>query len=545
MNILPGGIFSGSVYGLRRDDRINRRFQTTLTERRTSFGTSWVFAHDTMPMELTYDFTRTSRRGNRDRRDDEEFTDNALRYNVDWRINEHQILKFSYEHVESEQRYQGTSLRFETTRDLMITDHELAFGEQYQHALRTRFRWQEESGDFARDLFEIGPQLTLSHSDTFQTIYKYQFNRERYAGLDVETQRLDFQAVHQLYSNLTTTFDAFALYEDIENDINTTQYGASVDWQYNRKNRFGRFRANLALAYDTEEVESDEGQRLVLDESGTFRDPIPITLRNRNVDASSVIVTDTGNRRVFSAGIDYIVFRQDNVTRISRIRTGLIADGDTVLVDYLFNTPARGQLDTVRVDFSLEQRFTNGLTPYYRLSYRNQEDDVTTGFGRRADRTDHHRLGVKYEKQKYTLDVELEIFDDTIEPYDAFHINGLYHVLQSTDRTIDLSSLFSRLLFEGGFDNRNVTLVDVQLDHQRRISNTVSLMQRLVYRYERDSSRGITHAWDVSAGLDFVVGELSGELVLEYDRLGLPESQEDDYGVFFRVRREFPDALVR
>jgi len=545
VNIFPGGTFSGSVYGLRRDDRINRRFQPTLTENRTGFGTSWVFAHDTIPMELTYDFTHTRRRGNRDRRDDEEFTDNTLHYNLDWHLDEQHILKVSYDHSENQQRFQGTNLRFETTRDLIIVDHEVAFGQQFQHTLRTRFRWQEESGDFARDIFEIGPQLTISHSDTFQTSYKYQFNRERYAGLDVETQRVDFQAVHQLYTNLTTTFDAFALYEDVENDINTTQYGASVDWQYNRNNRFGQLRANLSLAYDTEEVDSDEGRRLVLDESGTFRDPIPITLRNRNVEITSVVVTDAGNRRLFTAGLDYVVFRQGDVTRIARTRTGLIADGDTVLVDYLFRTPAHGQLDTVRVDFNLEQKFNNGLTPYYRLSYRNQEDDVSFGFARRADRTNHHRLGVRYEKKKYSLDVEYEIFDDTIEPYDAFHVNGLYHILQSSAQTIDVSSRLSRLLFEGGFDDRNVTLVDVQIDHRLRLSDAVSLIKRLGYRYERDSSRGITQAWDMSAGLDFQIGQLSGELVLEYDRLGLPESEEEDYGMFFRVRREFADALVR
>ncbi len=545
VNIFPGSAFSGSIYGLRRDNRINRRFQPTLTERRTSFGTSWVYAHDIIPMELTYDFTRTDRRGNRNRRDDEEFTDSTLHYNLDWNLDEHRILKLSYDHSENQQRFQGTNLRFETTRDLLIVDDEIAFGQQFQHTLRTRFRWQEESGDFARDIFEIGPQLTLSHSDNFQTSYKYQFNRERYAGLDVETQRVDFQAVHQAYSNLTTTFDAFSLYEDVENDINTTQYGASIDWQYNRNNRFGQLRANLALAYDTEKVDSDEGRRLVLDESATFRDPIPITLGNRNVDLASVVVTDTGNRRIYLAGVDYIVFRQGNVTRISRVRTGIIADGDTVWVDYLFRTPANGKLDTVRVDFSIEQKFANGFTPYYRLSYRNQEDEVSFGFARRADRTNHHRLGVRYEKKKYSWDVEYEIFDDTIEPYDAFHVNGLYHMLQSSARTIDLSTRISRLLFEGGFDNRNVTLVDVQLDHHLRMSDTVSIVERLSYRYERDSSRGITQAWDVSAGIDFEIGQLSGELVLEYDRLGLPESEEDDYGVFFRVRREFPDALLR
>ena len=236
LNFFQGKPLSGSIYGLRRDDRINRRFQSTLDRRRTGFGTSWVFTHDKFPMELTYDYLETDRTGNRAQRDDEHFTESTLHYGVDWLIADHHKLRFSFDHSVIKQEYQGLDRPFETTRDLFIIEHDLEFGRDYQHNLRTLVHWQEESGDFARDLFEIGPQLTLKHSDSLQTMYKYQFNRERYEGLDIETQRADIQLVHQIYTNLTTTVDVFGLYEDIENDINTTQYGASVDWQYNRKN---------------------------------------------------------------------------------------------------------------------------------------------------------------------------------------------------------------------------------------------------------------------------------------------------------------------
>ena len=545
VNFFQGKIISGSIYGLRQDDRISRRFQPTLDERRTGFGTSWTFAHEKFPMELSYDFLETDRWGNRDKRDDEEFDEQTFHYGVSWLIGDHHRLKFSYDHTETQQEFQGRRLRFDTTRDLMIAEHELEFGDEYQHTLRTLVHWQEESGDFARDLFEIGPQLTLRHSDSFQTSYKYQFNRERYAGLDIETQRVDFQFIHQVYSNLTTTVDVFGLFEDIEDDINTTQWGASVDWQYNRKNRFGHFYANLALAYDTEQVRGDNGLRVILDESHTFRDPVAITLRNRNVAPAAIVVTDTSNRRVYRSGVDYIVYRQGNAMRISRIRNGRIADGDTILVDYQYATPADGQLDTVRVDFSIEQRFSNGFTPYYRWSYRNQEDDSSFGFARRADLTDHHRIGVTYEKKRYTLGAEYEIFDDTIEPYDAFHLNGLVHFIQVADHTMDVSARFSRLQFDGGTDDRSVTLLDVELDHRWRWSESLSTVQRIGYRHEEDSIDGTTQGWDVTVGFQYEVGDLMAELTFEYDRLDLPHSDDEDFGVYFRVRREFGNVLVR
>ncbi len=544
VNFFQGKPISGTVYGHRLDDRINRRFQSTLNEQQTGFGTNWVFTHDKFPMEISYDYLETDRTGNRNQGDDEHFTESRFYYGLRWLISAHHRFKLSYDHSETKQEYQGLNQPFETTRDLFTLEHELEFGRAYQHELRTLIHWQEESGDFARDLFEIGPQLTLRHSDDLQTLYKFQFNRERFEGLDVETQRADFQLVHQMYTNLTTTVGLFGLYEDIENDINTTQYGANVDWQYNRKNRFGHLYANLALAYDTEDVQGDNGRRVVLDEAQTFKDPVAALLRNRNIVNRSIVVTEAGNRKILQRGRDYLVVRQGNVTRLVRVRNGRIDDGDTVFVDYQFETPTDGKLDTMRVDFSLEQRFTNGLTPYYRWSYRNQEDDSSFGFARRADRTDHHRLGVTYEAKFYTLGAEYEVFDDTIDPFDAFHLNGTWRPIRSSNHSLDLSSRISRLFFKGGFDERDVTMVDLEVDHRWQLTDSLSTVERLGFRLEDDSVAGETQGWDLAAGFEYVVGDLSGELTFEYDRLRLPNSTEDDIGLYFRIRRELPDVLA-
>jgi hypothetical protein len=542
-DFLQGRRLSGSIYGLQQDDRINRRFQPTLDQTRIGFGTSWLFAHDKVPMELSYDYLETDRTGNADWKDDEHFTDITFRYGVDWLIDEHHRVKTSYEYSEMKQEYQGLASSFKTTRNLFTLDHELEFGDEHQHLYRTLIHWQEESGDFARDLFEIGPQLTLQHNDSLQTRYKYQFNSERYEGLDIQTHRADFQLVHQMYTNLTTTFDLFGLYEDVEDDVDTTQYGASVDWQYNRSNRFGHLYGNLALAYDTEEVDGDNGRRVILDESHTFRDPVAITLREYNAIISTIVVTDATNRRIYRIGLDYTLSMLGNVTQLKRVRSGQIADGETVLVDYQIRTPADGKLDTIRVDFSLEQRFSNGLTPYYRLSYRNQEDDTSTGFARRADRTDHHRLGCTYEAERYSLGAEFEIFDDSVDPYDAFHLNGRLRVLSRPDHTMDAATRVSRLFFDGGVDDRNVTMLDVELDHRWRLTESLSTVERLAYRLEDDSIDGDTHGWDVTAGLEYVVGDFSSELTFEYDRLDLPDSDDENFGVYLRVRRELPNVL--
>lgn len=544
-SLFSGKKISGAVYGLRQDDRLSRAFQPTLDQRRNGFGTNWLFNDAKLPMELSYDYLETERTGNSEMRDDEHFTESTLRFRADWLISTRQKLSFSYEHAENKQEYQGSAHTFETTRDLFTVEHKLDFGPEGRHSLNTLMNWQEESGDFARDFLRIGPQLSLKHSDSLQSLHKYQFNRERYEGLDVEQHRADLQLVHQMYTNLTTTFGLFGLHEDVEEDTRTTQYGASVDWQYNRSNRWGYLYANLALATDREDVDGDAGKRIFLDEAQTLRDPVAVTLRNRNAIPGTIVVTDSGSRRIYQKGLDYQVIQLGNVTRLTRVLTGRIVDGETVLIDYQIEAPQGGHLDTVRADFSIEQRFANGLTPYYRLSYRNQEDDESTGIAQRADRTDHHRLGVNFERPRYSLGAEYEIFDDTIDPYDGFHVNGLLHVVQQADHTLDASSRVSRFFFDGDLDDRDVTLIDADLNHRWRLTDSLSTLARVGYRFEDDSVDGLTHGWDVHAGLEYVSGELSAELTFEYDRLSLPQSDDEGFGVFVRVRRGFPDVLSR
>lgn len=544
IGLFSGREVSGTVYGLRQDDRINRRFQPTLDERRTGFGTNWYFAHDTVPMELSYDYLESDQSGNRRQRDDEHFIESTLHYGVEAIISETHRVKLSYEHAENKQEYQGLGFPFETTRDLITLDQTVRFGADGRHEYRTLIHWQEESGHFARDFFEIGPQLKLQHTDDLQTFYKYQFNRERYAGLDIETHRADFQVVHQVYSNLTTTVDVFGLYEDVEDDVNTTQVGGSVDWQYNRRNPYGHLYANLALAYDTEDFDGETGVRVVVNESGAFRDPLPIYLRNRDVLAHTIVVTDSSNRRVYVRGLDYAVVHRGNATGLVRVFTGRIANRDTVLIDYQYRVPSEGRMDTVRVDFSAEQRFENGVTPFYRFSYRHQEEDISTGFARRADRTNHHRVGVRYERDRYSVGAELEIFDDSVEPYDAFHVDGVWHIIRASGHTLDASSRFSRFFFEGGFDRRNVSVLDVELDHRWALRDDLSVFERLLFRWEDDSSDGNTHAWDAVAGVEYAVGDFAAQITIEYDRLELPGSEEDNVGVYFNLRRDFPNVLA-
>lgn len=536
---------SGNVSASSSERRYARRFQPSLRERYTTYGTTWWLKDPRFPMELSFESRDIDRHGNRLSIDDERLRESLVRYSGAWVISEDHRLKLKYEHARYEQSYQGSYFETDTRRDQVIVEHDLAFGPRHQYRLETLLRYQEEAGDLGRDIFEAGPRLTLEHTPDLTTYYQYQFYRESFEELTVDTHRLDFQLVHQKAKNLTSTLDVFGLSERVDDDSRTYQAGASVDFQYTRRNRLGRFNANLALAYDREEVRGGEGRRHVRGESGTFRDPLPVVLARRDVDLFSIAVRDATGRLYFVRGVDFAAQRQGTRVLLTRIPTGRIDDGDSVLIDYDYRVPARGKLDTIRVDAGLEQVFEFGLTPYYRFSYRNQEADRSTGAPEVADRTDHHRLGLSLARDRWGGSIELELYDDTVEPYDAFRLNGYVQLAADATRSLTASSTFSRFWFEGGLDRRNVSLLDLALTGRYDPTDWLLTNASLVYRFERDSVQGDTHGVDLEGGFELTFGDLKIELTAEYDLLNIADTREAGAGVWINVRRDFPNLLAR
>jgi len=533
---------SGSIYGVRRDDRVGRLFLPSLREVRVEWGTSWAFRHDVVPIHFSFDRSDTDRTGNRDRSDDEHIREDRLRLGGEWRIGEHHKVTYEYEHARTQQEFQGSAFGFDTTRDQIRVEHELSFGAAYEHRLFTLLRIQEETGDLAEDIFEIRPDLVLEHTPNLSTRYSYDFRRERFDNVEVDLHRADFQIRHQFLKNLTTVFNLFGLQEQTENDIETTQAGGSIDWHYVRNNPYGVLTAELGLASDSERTRGDNGLRSVRNESGTFRDPLPLYLVRSNVVPTSILVTDPTGRIIYLGGIDYTIVRTGDRVALFRVTAGRIANGQTVSIDYRAKTPSKGRIDTSRVDFGIEQAFSFGLTPYYRFNYRNQEIDTSRGFAFIADRTDQHRLGFTLTKPRWSLRGEFEVFDDAVDPYDAFRLGGGWAAVRSSRQTLDLDLQFSQFFFDGGFQDREVSEAYLTARHELRLSDRWTHTLNTTYRWEENSVRGTTNAIDVVSGLTYTRGNLSVEFTLEYDMLRIAGSREDTVGARMAVRWEFEDV---
>jgi len=73
-------------------------------------------------------------------------------------------LRLEYEYDDRREQYSGADTRFDTTRNYLTLNHVLRFGRDARSAWETLARFQDETGDLARDNAEVSTRLRLQHS---------------------------------------------------------------------------------------------------------------------------------------------------------------------------------------------------------------------------------------------------------------------------------------------------------------------------------------------------------------------------------------------
>jgi len=542
-----GGALNAEVYARRAQNRIPRRFIPSLDEDRTLYGVNFALRSDIIPMRLTIEREKINLDGDAERFDEEDTDEVRISYGADINFTEHNVLHMSYDYNRLEEDISGSIAHFDTRRHEWTLEHEFDFGPQHQHSLDTTLRLQQEDGDLARDLFEFTPRLTLKHSDSLTTYWTYQLAKEEYDLIGVQTNRGDFTLVHQLYESLTSTVNVFGQHQDFDDGQLTNLYGAGFREAYTKKNRWGTFRAELGYQWD--QLKESEGDQTFIrrQESGTFRDPLPIYLSEDNVVVPTVVVTNTQRTRRFIPFRDYIVTRIGSRAAIHRVASGNIADGDSVLVTYDFRRINRSRIETQRLDARLEQRFDGGLRPYYEFNFRRQHvrqprEFIDFYF---PDDLERHRIGIDYTKDRWFAGIEYEHEDRSIDPFDALHLNGRWTFFRDNRITANLTGRFSHFNFTDNkdfrnltYDDRKVQLLDIGADAQFDISPKLSGNAAAYYRWENDSIEGVIHGVDLDGSLVYRIGRTQVELTAEYNLLTIEGSPDDGFGLWVRLRRD-------
>ncbi len=558
--LFPAGKLSANFAATKLNDRLPRPFLPSLDRNRERYLTELLFNDRVLPMRLAFEsnyeellsFTPQLE-------DDEQRGNRRVEYEATWQPSDDQELRLDYEYDDRSEEYSGGDTRFDTVRNYVTLNHMLRFGSDRRSRLDTVARFQDESGDLARDIYEIAPQLRLQHTDTLATVARGQYFSESFDGLMRELYRGDLGLNYAPSERLDTTLNTYAITQRAEADGDIDEWGAIASAAYNRENRLGRFSANATYNHAWQRSDEDGEFGVVVSEAVTFRDPLPVFLAQTDVQRISILVTDAARRRTYLVGRDYTVVQIGRFTALTRVRNGRITDGESALVSYRYRVSEGYELVRDRLDFRVQQEFKNGITAYYAGSLQEEDIDRTRFLNYLPRDVNRHRAGLTYRKSRWSVGGELEYNDDAIDPYRAAHLRGDATLIDKQPHTLSARGSASQFRFTGaegqwgrgrglldgplGRDNlleRDTTMLDLGLAYRAALSSTLEANASAAYRFEDDTLFGRTHGVDLSAALTWRIGKFFASFEVEYDYLDLPGSRDGTLAVWIKLRREIP-----
>lgn len=541
--IFPAGKLSANVFALKQDDRVPRMFLPSLERQRERYGAELVYSDRVLPMRLLFESSyEESRSFDRSLNDDERSGDRRLEYEATWQPTEYHQLRLDYEYDDRRDQYSGAINRFDTTRNYLTLNDSYQFGEDHKSRLDTVARFQDESGDYARDVYEFAPQLRLQHTDKVSSNYRFQYLEESFEGSSLELFRGDAGLNYRPNKWLDAGVNFYGLTEDVERGSELDEWGGVATASANVENALGQLSSNLSYNHASQHVDNNGSDGVVIGEAITLRDPLPTYLAHTDVKRLSIVVTDTDRRRLYIIGRDYYVVQVGRYTWLVRTQSGRITDGQTVLVSYLYRTAQDYSIHRDRVDFRVQQAFKNGFSLYYAASLQDESINNSRFLSYEPRDVNRHRVGLDYRQKRWFAGAELEYNDDGVDPYKAVHLRTDATVYERAQHSLNGRGNFSFLRFDGRGEltPHDTSLLDLGMSYRFLIDPKWDASATIAYRYEDDSLYGITHGVDVAGGVNWRIGQFTASVEIEYDLLDLPSSSDGTFAVWLKVRREFP-----
>lgn len=268
-------------------------------------------------------------------------------------------------------------------------------------------------------------------------------------------------------------------------------YGPEAGFNYERALPFGTATVGYGARYDWRDQRAGAAQTPIVGERVVLRGTSPSTLAQPLVVASSVVVNNAQRTQVYTAGIDYDLTVVGVTTRLQRILSGSILDGEEVQVDYAYDvggTYANTQFDQ---NVNLVWGLSNYFSVYFR--YLDLRPHVTSGVPSSPLNTVHDTTyGTRADVPlRFALEmlvggyVEREDRRETIAPFvrteGEFYVKSEIPFVTSADLRAGMRR--TRTVAENALQNVNLTGYDLLLTWRSPLGITLSATGM----YERDT----------------------------------------------------------
>ncbi|MBL9120846.1 MAG: hypothetical protein JNL80_13125 [Phycisphaerae bacterium] len=486
-NILPHSDYPTTIYSRRNHNYLTQQFGDTLDSLVTETGVQASLRETDFPTTLHY-FHRTEEQSSNLSPTNFSIEQDTFEWLSTWRPAENQQLTWDYT-LDSVTETGDLRPTNDFLRQHAIATHELTFGENDQHRLRSNFFGYNETGDTEYSRLRLDESLNLRHTPRFETLYNYSTDWSKYNGENSFFNRGSAGLRHKLFESLWTSFDVGASSLSLPEDNYTSdQYFTDLDLDYKKKVPYGELSASVGLGFDFQ-ADSDRGSPIsILNEGHVVPVNGIVEIQKQNVTPGSITVTDASGFIQYVEGIDYTLEYFPDRVEIRRILGGAISDGQALLVDYDIGPQPGADTTTwtmssnVRYDF--EEGFLRGVGLFARYLHQDQDrrsddpdviipadvDDVTVG----AD----YRLGY------LLVSGEQQWHQSTLSPYDATRFNAHYRLPLGVGSTLDAFAGYD--LVERTSENTSSTISTVKGRWTQRVDRNLSFAVIATWRNEHE-----------------------------------------------------------
>jgi hypothetical protein len=315
-------------------------------------------------------------------------------------------------------RYRGKSSKMNLLLESNWFDDNINSNRDYtsqEGRLNNYYRWGKGSrfasnasflnrdGFNANERYTVDENLRLQHLQNLSTSYNYSFNALTTTNTQT-THSGNLGLTHQLYQNLTTGVNLSGTHNDFDQG-QQDDYDVQLDLNYTKRIFWGgKLGASIGGGYGATDRDSEPGTNDVIDESHLVDFSGIVLLDERFIVTSTIIVTDVTGTIIYTEGFGYTVSDAGgDLTELLIIPGAGIANGDTILVSYEFETVTSAKYD--RLSYRVGAELDFGWISMFNRTFGEKQDlksgdpdavrdtfDSTTGIevrwqGRRAGAT--------------------------------------------------------------------------------------------------------------------------------------------------------------
>lgn len=315
-------------------------------------------------------------------------------------------------------------------------------------------------------------------------------------------------------------------------------------FDYYRNNRWGRLSSYYDARLTRRESDGATGTDIVIDESHTFTDPLPVELEKRDIIVNTIVVTNSAGTEVYTEGADgdYTVRQiEDRVELIiDTTDTDLpnISDGQKLLVDYLYEVEGSSQEDSLIQSFRIEQEFNNGVSLYY--LHRNRQSRIESDTSRVSRDREYasDTVGVDYRYKNIFLGAEHSSTESTENSSETNRVwAGGDWPLSSRTR---LHGRVSQAWIESsGRQSRETSLFKAEGKITTRLTRRLRLSGHAEVRKEDSGDFGYTDGFRMGTALEYHRSALRLKAGWEYYYLDRRDTERATTMFFVRLTRRF------